>query len=159
MVDMVFIVTVANTLKVAGDLTKAAIDLRDAQLLRGKVIELQSVILSAQSSAISAQQDQFALVEQVRSLEKEVADLKAWDAKAEEYYLKQIDVGALAYVRKPEVRGSEPVTLLCVNCFEQKRRSFLQARGRSTDREHEILGCPHCKAEILVQYTINYLAE
>jgi hypothetical protein len=50
MVDVSAIAGVMSSLKVAGDITKAAVGLRDAQALQSKVIELQGVILSAQSA-------------------------------------------------------------------------------------------------------------
>ncbi|RWE85528.1 MAG: hypothetical protein E5W28_01260 [Mesorhizobium sp.] len=114
MVDMSSISALAASLRMAGDITKAAIDLRDGQMIQSKVIELQGVILSAQSSALSAQADQFSLIEKVRALEKEVAYLKAWSAKAEEYEFKQVGTGAFAYMRKPDAQPPEPVAWFCV---------------------------------------------
>lgn len=151
--DLTAILGVAQSLKVAGDLTKAVVDLRDAQLVQSKVIELQSVILSAQSSAMLAQQEQFTLVERIRSLETEVADLKAWDTQADEYELKQIDRAAFAYMKKEAMRGPEPAHWLCVNCFEHKRRSVLQDQGRSkADAQMEVFGCPTCRATLMVHW-------
>lgn len=157
MVDMSSISALATSLRMAGDITKTAIDLRDGQLIQAKVIELQGVILSAQSSALSAQADQFTLIERIRTLEKEVDDLKAWGAKAEEYELKQVGTGAFAYMRKPDAQPPEPTAWLCVNCFENHhRRSILQHRGRAPkDNELAVYGCASCHAEIQVRWSTH----
>ena len=72
MVDMTAITAVAASLNAAKEITKAMIGLRDAALIQGKVIELNSTILDAQSSAFAANDERSALIEQVRDLEKEI---------------------------------------------------------------------------------------
>jgi hypothetical protein len=74
---------------------------RDAGLLQAKVIELQGVILSAQGSALASQSAQFALLEQVRALEAEMAKMKAWDSEKSRYELRKFANGAFAYLLKP----------------------------------------------------------
>ena len=51
MIDISSIAAVASSLKTAGDITKTAIGLRDAQALQAKIIELNHVIIAAPSPA------------------------------------------------------------------------------------------------------------
>jgi hypothetical protein len=78
MPDMSLIAGTVSSLKLAHDMAKALVTIRDATMLNEKVIELQRVILAAQSDALAAQSDQFSLLDRIRDLEKEIADLKAW---------------------------------------------------------------------------------
>ena len=81
MVDMAMISGAMSALKAAGDTAKLMIASHDAGVIREKAIELQAQIFTAQNNALAAQSDQFALLERVRELEKQVADLKAWDSE------------------------------------------------------------------------------
>jgi hypothetical protein len=62
------------------DIAKGLKDINDATVRNAAVIELQEKILAAQA-------EQTALVVRVGELEKEVADLKAWDAEKQRYEL------------------------------------------------------------------------
>ena len=155
MMDMGSIAALVGSLKTAGEITKAAVDMRDGQMLQAKVIELQTVILTAQSNALTAQQDQFALLDRVRSLETEIAGLKAWDAEKQNYVLSEVAPGAFAYALKPDSKVSEPPHWLCVNCYNHSQKSLLQDAGRIIDASKNRYQCPECKAGVLVPYSVS----
>ena len=73
------------------------VGLRDAEAFRTKSIELQSVILESLNKAIEARESYATQLDRVRALEAELARLKAWDAEKEQYELKAIGQGAVAY--------------------------------------------------------------
>src|SRR4051794_1541570 len=98
MPDMALIGGAVAALKLAFDMTKTLGAIRDFTKLNETVIELQRLIMAAQSDALAAQSDQFSLLHRVNDLEKEVAELKAWDAKKENYKLTTIARGAVAYM-------------------------------------------------------------
>ena len=100
MVDMAAIAGAATSLKTAIDISKIALSLRDESLIRTKVLEMQGEISSALASAIAAQTDQLAILQRINDLEKEVAQLKAWDADKQRYELQNVGLGSLAYVVK-----------------------------------------------------------
>ena len=93
MVDMAAIAGAATSLKTAIDISKIALGLRDESLIRTKVLEMQGEISSALASAIAAQTDQLAILQRISDLEKEITQLKAWDAEKENYDLKPIARG------------------------------------------------------------------
>lgn len=148
MVDMAAIAGAATSLKTAIDISKIALGLRDKSLIRTKVLEMQGEISSALASAIAAQTDQLAILQRISDLEKEITQLKAWDAEKENYDLKPIARGTVTYMLKPEVRGSEPPHWLCAQCFENRKRSILQIAAEMSI--HWIYHCAGCDSKILV---------
>jgi hypothetical protein len=125
MPDMSLIAGAVSSLKLAQDMTKTLISLRDFTKLNETVIELQRVILAAQSDALAAQSDQFTMLERVRNLEAEIARLKAWDSEKGKYELKDVGHGAFAYVRKEDADPREPPHWLCTKCYRDGKGSIL----------------------------------
>jgi hypothetical protein len=114
-----------TSLRAALDITKAMVDLRDAEAFRSKSIELQGVVLQAFKKAIVAREAYSTQAERIRALDAEVADLKACDAEKQKYELKPNYAGAVTYMLKPGARGSEPPHWLCPNCYANGKKSFL----------------------------------
>lgn len=150
MPDMALISGSVAALKHAFDLTKALVNARDAASFNEKVIELQGVILTAQSNAMAAQSDQFALLDRVRDLEKEMTDMKAWDAEKEQYQLQAIWETAFAYVPKLGAGGPEPVHWLCCTCYENRKKSILGVRAQTADRRSNEWACTMCSAKLVI---------
>jgi hypothetical protein len=146
MVDMAAIASAAGALKTAYDLSKAAIGAHDAGAIRAKVAEMQGEISSALASAITAQTDQMAILKRVSDLEKEVADLKAWEAQKQRYHLKRFDPGVFVYSLKENDPSGEPPHQICPACYENGKKQYLQATAR-TQGGHRVHACPGCKHE------------
>lgn len=134
-------------LKTAYDMAEALIGLRDSAIAKAKVLELQGVIMNAQRAALDANAAQSSLLDRIRQLEQEVAELKAWGAEKERYKLTDVGAGAVAYVLKSEEGSAEPGHALCPNCYHDGRKAILQPDAKST---RKLLRCLRCKAEILV---------
>jgi hypothetical protein len=148
MVDVSAFASAIASLKTAGDIAKAMIGLHDAQAVKAKIIELQTEILSAQQSALSAQSDQFALLERMGQLEKQIAQLEAWEVETQRYQLSDVGMGRLAYTLKPETAGFEPPHSICAACFQHRKKSILQP---DMDSWWSTLVCPECKTVIRVK--------
>jgi hypothetical protein len=154
MPDMGAIAGMMSALNAAFNITKAMIGLRDAHIIQEKVIELQRSILEAQNSAFTAQNERAALVERIRAFEEEVASLKAWDAEKERYELKDVGspgVSVFAYAVKPEAHGPEPFHLLCVKCYENHKKGYLQAMQR-LEMRRRVYQCSECKSEVAFSF-------
>jgi hypothetical protein len=148
-------ITAALTgIRSALDITKAMVNLRDAEAFRSKSIELQGVVLETLEKAIAAREAQTEQSDRIRSLEAEVASLKSWDAEKQCYELKSIGQGVVARILKPEARGAEPPHCLCPNCFEQGKKSFLQ-NANKVERGRLIVSCVACDLAlpILIEIT------
>jgi len=155
MPDMGAISGLAASLTAAADITKGMVGLRDTTMVQDKVIELQGVILSAQSNALTAQSEQFSLLERIRALEEKVTGFEAWDTEKQKYELKQVHTGAFAFVLKPEASGGETPHWLCTTCYENNRKSILQAQGRTSDKSFQKYACPTCRGTLRVHYNVN----
>jgi len=129
-----------GAIKTAFDLAKGLKDIDNVARRNAAVIELQEKIFAAQSAQAS-------LVERVGELEKEVANLKAWEGEKERYQLTEVGAGVFAYALKPETQSSEPPHLLCQRCYEDRRKSMLQATQR-LDMRRRVHICPTCKTEL-----------
>lgn len=152
-IDIGSVAAMSTSLQTAGEILKAMVGLRDGVMMQGKIAELQTVILAAQSAALAANVSQFALLDRVRELEKEITDMKAWDAEKQKYELKEISAGVFAYVLKCETEPCGPQHWLCTTCYQYGRKSFLQFRSIPKTGREDIFGCDGCKSQVLVDWT------
>jgi polyhydroxyalkanoate synthesis regulator phasin len=148
MVDMTMFTGAMSALKSASEITKLMIAAHDAHVVREKAIELQAQIFTAQQNALSAQSEQFALLERLRELEEQIANLQAWDSQKRRYKMEQVTPGAITYALKEEESGGEPPHWICAACYEQGRRFVLQ-QGDQVPYGFN-WDCPGCKAHIRV---------
>lgn len=122
-------------------------EIRDLAKLGDMRVELLAQILAAQQGALAAQADQSAMLEHVRTLEKEVARLQAWESEKQRYKLKPFGPGSFAYALKESAQGDEPAHWICASCYEHGKKSILQATSRLEARRR-IYRCFECNAEI-----------
>lgn len=148
MVDISAIAGAMSALNAATNITKAMIGLRDTKIIQTKVIELNTIILQAQAAAFSANQERAALVERIGQLEKEIANLKAWETDKQRYELTDIGDGNFAYTAKVSMRGSEQPHYICANCYQLGKTSILQHMHLSGGGD--LLTCSGCNAKTLV---------
>lgn len=113
--------------------------------VQGKVIELQSAILSAQSSALAANSDQAAMVEQIRTLKEEIANVKAWEAQKQRYKLVSPWQGTVIYALKKQSCDSEPPHWICTHCYENRAKGFLNGKEEARSL---IMVCAKCKNQV-----------
>lgn len=151
MVDVSAIAGMMTALKGAKDIATAMKDVRDGVILQEKVIELNGKILDAQSSAFIANDERTALIQKVGDLERRVADLETWNAEKEKYQLTDVGDGVVAYRLKEDMETGEAPHLLCANCYQNGKKSFLQATQELRMRRRVHL-CPACKTEFVFSY-------
>ncbi len=76
MPDIATIAGVTSALNAALDISKTMLGVRDQALFQAKSIELNREIITAQQNAMAANAAQANLVERIRALEKEIADME-----------------------------------------------------------------------------------
>jgi hypothetical protein len=134
----------ATSLKTAGDIAKALLDLKVAADVQAKVIELNRMILTAQSDAMTAQATQIELLERVRELEGELKGLEDWEAEKQRYGLMRDNGGCMIYSLKQSfVDAGEEPHALCPHCYENDKKSFLQPAPEGVRQQGH--HCPKCK--------------
>jgi hypothetical protein len=148
-------VTIGTQLKLAADIAIGLSNIHTSAEVNAKAIELQRIILSLLGDAVSAQSEQSAMVHRISDLEKEIADIKAWEETKQRYELHQPMAGTFVYTLKVQSRGTEPTHWICTNCYEDSRRSILQIQSSGHGTDHFV--CPRCKAAIFVSSTLKDL--
>lgn len=157
MVDMTLLQGAIGGLKTAGDIAVSLGKLNTMAQVNAKAIELQQIILAAQSSAFSAQSEQFSLIERIRDLEKELADIKAWETEKQRYKLVEPWTGSVAYALKKSMSNSEPPHYICTKCYEDGRKSILNQT--TEEKRWTVYMCPVCKSKIPTGYGGQVPAE
>ena len=135
------------SLRLASDMAKTAVSLRDFAKLNETVIELQRVILAAQSDALAAQSDQLTLLARISDLEKEIARLEEWKAEKAKYQLTEIKPGIFTYAIKEDARSTEPPHQICANCYAHDHKSVLQKESVTMGRMEKLV-CHECRATL-----------
>lgn len=122
--------------KAASDIANAMLKLHDAKALQEKTIELNKAILSAQQDAIAANAAQTELVAKTHQLQREIADLKSWEADKARYQLTDIGGGVVALTIRENMRNGDAFHRICANCAANGKKSYLQpeVRGDYYDR-------------------------
>jgi hypothetical protein len=141
-----------SSLKASFDLAKAMVDVRDAATFQAKSIELHKLILDALKEAIASSEAQTTQADEIRALEAEVTGLKNWNAEKEKYELKPTGAGSVAFMLKPEARGSQPAHWLCPTCFAKGEKAFFQPTGKSIGRGF-LYACQLCRSETTGVFT------
>ena len=137
-----------TSLKAAGEIATALWSLRDDALLKEQAADLVAKIVAAQRSTLAALEEQAALMQRNDALEKELAELKAWNAEKERYELREITPGFLAYALKKNAEGTEPEHQLCPTCYQGGRKAILQFQR--PPMEYPLFRCFACDLEFRV---------
>ena len=147
--DMSAITGLAGSLKAVSDIAKALVDLRDAQLVQAKVIDLQREIMAAQGSALGALAEQAAMVAEIDKLKAQIAELDAWQREEARYQLTEHGGGTFTYLLRAGMENGEPTHRICANCYQQRRKSILQSRGMFAGGREKVI-CPACRGEFML---------
>jgi hypothetical protein len=126
---------------------KGMVSARDSAIFQAMAIQFERQISEALTTAIKSQTEHLSLLERVSDLEKEVADLKAWDADKEKYRLAKIGAASTAYVLKEHAEVAGKPHYFCANCYEDLHLSYLQQETRSPGR-CSVWVCHRCGADI-----------
>lgn len=150
MPDLTAIAQLLTSLKAAKDIGEAMLGLRDAAAFQGKLIEFQSQIIDANNAAFAAQEERAGLLERVSKLEKEISRLEAWETEKQRYQMKDLGVGAIAYVVKASMQGTDPVHCICASCYERGKKSILQNtfHGAAAWTATWVCPDPSCRSKI-----------
>lgn len=147
MVDMLMLQGTVTGLKMAGDIAKGFLKLNSMAEVQGLTIELQSTILAAQTSALAAQAEQSSMIQRVRDLEQEIAQIKAWKEEKQRYQLIEPWYGCFVYALKESSKGTEPPHYICEHCYQEGRKSILHNHTLYKPTYLQVLKCSHCTFE------------
>ena len=130
---------VLGSAKVAYELTKSLLDLKEGAAVNEKAVALTGILIELQGHVISAQQEQMALLKRVNELEQLLEKTNTKKLKFDRYRLHQFPKGSSAYVLREEHHAEEPKHYICGVCLESEQKVILQPRAMG-------LACPKCEA-------------
>lgn len=130
-----------SAIKTAFDIAKELQVLPDAAARGRALIDLQKELLAAQQ----AQSD---LIDHARKLERELTNLKNWEADKARYRLSEIAPGLIALAIKEGERNGEPFHWICATCCAAGKKSYLQQRIRGP--YYDMFKCNSCGEELEV---------
>lgn len=119
---------------------KGLVGIRDSLIRDEAAVGLQRQILAAE-------QDYAALQQKVRDLEQEVRDLKDWEAEKQRYEYQRIEPGVHLPTHKAGMGGPAGAQHLCPGCYEDGKKSVLQATPE-TEARYRVHLCPRCKLRL-----------
>ena len=140
MLDIAAFQAAAASLKVAGDITKSILSLRDEAKIHAKLMELNTAIIDAQSNTVSAQASSLAQVSRIRELEDRIVQIENWEREKQRYEVKP---GVLTYALKEGMRAGAPEHQLCAKCYQDGIKSILQEGHLAVGRT-QLLVCDRC---------------
>ena len=133
-----------QSVKALGELVKAAKQLSNYTEFVSAVSEVSTKLMAATAVALASQEKQAALASRVGDLEKELVQIKDWEAEANNYEVLEVARGLFAYVAKGNVQPLHSAHKLCSNCFLQYKKSFLQESRDTAPPRHYALSCDRC---------------
>lgn len=139
------ILAATNSLKVAGQIAIGLMNLKSTTEVQAKAIELNQQILAAQHELFAANASQSALVERIRELERQVMQMKDWEAQKQRYQLKAPFARSLVYALQKAMSNGEPPHYLCTRCYEDGKRSILQ---NALSSQWTVFACSICKTQV-----------
>jgi len=138
-----------GSIKAAYDIAKGVQALATSTEVRQATSEMLDALLTARERAFAQAETETALLQKIGDLEAEIARLKEWDRRDENYELKRYWPGAYAYELKPALAAGQPTQRLCQPCYDNRQKGVLQAHpgGRGQAGYSEYF-CPSCKTKV-----------
>ncbi|MEJ0063089.1 MAG: hypothetical protein WDO70_07780 [Alphaproteobacteria bacterium] len=142
-----------TSLKAAKDVAQAMVTLRDHEAFQSKLFEFQSKIIDAQNAVLAANDERTGLITHINDLEKQLADMQAWEIEKGKYELKNLTQGSngqpsiFVYSYKERAEPPEPSHYICANCYQNRKKSILQTEPRNPGR-CDVLICHECLGEM-----------
>ncbi|QII11205.1 hypothetical protein KsCSTR_18250 [Candidatus Kuenenia stuttgartiensis] len=107
-------------------------------------------LVSVQKHAHSVIERCAELIKAKEELEKKIAEFAQWNKTETQYQLKEIHRGIFVYVPKEPVTPEHPAHWLCANCWQERKKSILQA-----EHHHESAAaytCHRCNTKIEMRF-------
>lgn len=154
--DFGLISSALGAITAAKDIGKAALTVRDANLVAEHVSRLNDTLLKAQEALfahnaqlLELQQEHFKATEELRQLKEAIAERGR-------YTLVELSRGQFAYRantapelgRAGEPDSTDPTHHICQQCFDGVEKKKVVLQRRTPLYGGNVLWCPSCKVEI-----------
>ncbi len=132
-------------IKSAMDIAGGMLSLNSKTEIQQAIIDIQRALLDAQSSLQADKQIIHELVNEINSLKYIIRGADEWKETANRYRLAESSFGAFYYDLLKEHCQDEPYHRLCVDCFGERKKGFLQTTLKHSGGEK--VKCSKCNAE------------
>lgn len=143
------------SLKTAADITKSLMTLREEDVIRSRVFDLNASLMELQQQMMTAQREQMALIEQVAELKDALKNSQIKSDLLGQYELLSVGPGKVAYTLKQEFKEMQPAHFCCTNCYDKGKRSIFE--GEKPFNGWMSFLCPDCKYSLSVE--VGYLPK
>ncbi len=128
--------------KVAYDIAKGISALKTEVEINQAVSKVLEVLLSVQQDALSMQKEHSLLLTEKNNLINKISEFEKWSEVEGQYELKEIAPGVHVYAYKKTDKSTEPMHLLCTNCFSKKQKGFyIQSETTYGGTKYKCLNC------------------
>ncbi|MFV3367545.1 hypothetical protein ACNFH5_05120 [Pseudomonas sp. NY15435] len=132
-----FAAAVSST-QTATDIARALVELRDGELIRSKVFDLNQSLMSLQQQLMTAQVQQMEMQQRISDLEAALRKAQERNDDRSKYQLVRLPAGGMAY----ECMEPGSHHFVCSNCFDQGEKSVLHLHYLAIGSNYS---CPRCK--------------
>ncbi len=140
----VFISSVRSTYEFAKGV-KAIVDESKRAEELSKLIDR---LLSVQELALTLQAEHHELIQSKDDLAKRIMQFEQWEQEKQSYSLHKLALGRFVFVPKDSSKSVQDLPWYCTNCWEDRKRSTLQADpGGVTTSWY----CPRCKTSFSIR--------
>jgi rubrerythrin len=144
------ITSLIGSVKTAYDIAKGISNLKAEVERNQAVAEILKILLAVQADALSMQGQYQKLLQSKDELAEKLAEFEQWQKTESQYELQEVHRGIFVYSPKNPDQLKEPKHWLCANCWQERKKSVLQA-----DYHHESAAaytCPRCKTTIKMKF-------
>lgn len=138
------------SVKFAYDIAKGLNSLNTIKERNEAVSKVLEVLLSVQNDALTMQKEHSLLLTEKDNLIKKISEFEKWYETESKYQLQELAPGVTVYAYKVTNESTEPMHLLCANCFSKKQKGFYVRSEIMLDGIH--YKCLNCDKEI-IDYT------
>lgn len=133
--DLSLIGAAASAISAAKDIGRAAVGIRDANLIAGELTRMNDQLLTAQEALFRHNSQLLELQQQHFDATRELRELKTVVTERAAYVLAEICTGSWAYAERAARQGEQyPPPYLCQPCYDQGVKAFLRHSPPATGR-------------------------
>ena len=151
---------IASISAAAGILTKlialtTALGRKVPAAVREQILALSGRILDIQKELFAAQQREIDLTDEKRGLEDKLRLMNDWNEEKKRYELKLVGDIAIVCTLRPQFQEGDPPHWLCANCFQDGKKSHLEAGIESLHFSQRRWSCPRCTSGVLIDFDLT----
>jgi len=140
-------VSIFTSIKVAYDIAKGINALNTITERNEAISKVLEVLISVQQDTLVMQEEYSLLLREKDNLIKKISEFEKWSEVENQYELKELAPGVPVYAYKKIDKSTDPMHLLCANCFSKKQKGFyIKSEMHYSGTQYK---CLNCDKEIL----------